>query len=56
MLWIIAKFHDVEVPVVAFEQVRLCPTAHFPDQPLGIDGHQRDAKNHSTGDRRNMAE
>jgi hypothetical protein len=39
MLWIITELDDVEVAVVAFEQVGLRSTAHFPDQARGVDGH-----------------
>jgi hypothetical protein len=45
VLRIIAELHDVKVPVVALQQVRLRPTAHFPDQPSGVDRHRQDAKN-----------
>ena len=40
MLRIIAKFDHVEMAVVAFQQMRLRPAAHLPDQACGLNQHQ----------------
>jgi hypothetical protein len=39
VLRIIEELDDVEVAIVAFEQVGLRATAHFPDEAGGVDGH-----------------
>jgi len=39
VLRIIAKFDDVEMAVVAFEQMRLRPASHLPDQAYGLNRH-----------------
>jgi hypothetical protein len=39
MLGIIAELDDLEVAVIALEQVGLRTAAHFPDQAPGVDGH-----------------
>jgi hypothetical protein len=44
MLGIIAKFHDIEVPIIAREQMGLRPSAHLPDQACGFNGHEWGAK------------
>jgi len=41
VLGIIAEFHHVEVSIVTLQQVRLRPSAHFPDQPYRVDGHRK---------------
>ena len=43
MLGIIAELDDVEVAIVAFEEVGLRSTAHFSDQTPGVDGHRSKA-------------
>ena len=40
MLGIIAELDDVEMAIVALEQVGLRSTTHFPDQTPGKDGHR----------------
>ena len=40
MLRVIAKFDDVEMAVVALQQMRLRAAAHLPDQACGFDQHQ----------------
>jgi hypothetical protein len=40
MLGIIAELDDVEMAIVALEQVGLRSTAHFSDQAPGKDGHR----------------
>ena len=39
MLRIIEEFDDVEMTVVAFEQMRLSAAAHLPDQACGLNQH-----------------
>jgi hypothetical protein len=39
VLRIIEELDDVEVAIVAFEQVGLRSAAHFPDEAGGVDGH-----------------
>ena len=39
MLRIIAKFDDVEMAVVAFQQMRLRAAAHLADQACGLNQH-----------------
>ena len=39
MLGIVEKFDDIEAAVAHFYEMRLRPTAHFPDQPESVKGH-----------------
>jgi hypothetical protein len=40
MLGIVAELDDVEVAIIAFQQVGLRSTAHFSDQTPSLDGHR----------------
>jgi hypothetical protein len=44
MLGIVAELDDVEVAVIAFEQVGLRTAAHFPDEARGVYGHDGELK------------
>ena len=42
VLRVIAEFDNIRVTVVRLQQVRLGPSAHFPDMPDGSERHQKE--------------